>query len=202
MRKRLLIVCIVILASVGLLTAGTRSYQFDVLDFTAYVPEDFGVVFPEDVLMLDGFVFENIIELEDLEGFESWQGRSLISKDEISLGSMQENGNSFSFRMLYYGNKEDDYDAYLVMDIGSGLKLERRGISYHIPVIVSMEPSDDRPDDVLCHSLGTNEAYIHIPASGPRRGIPVVDVELMWDGDADLLAGSYSAQLRIELRMS
>ena len=97
---------------------------------------------------------------------------------------------------------EKDYDIYISMDVGDGLKMERNGIAYYIPIAVSIAPSEERPDDVTCYSLGGNEAFAHIPAVGPRRGIPVFDVALEWDGNADIAAGSYSAELRIELRMS
>lgn len=156
------------------------------LNFIMTVEEDYGVNIPDDVIRLDRFVFEYI----DAAGTPQ-----LLSESTFDVGELIVGDNTTIITLRYYGNLSKDYEVRVSGDIGAGWDVGNK----YIPVNISFVGSEDKPDDVTVTETRYGEAEILIPASGMRTSVPIVDLILNWDGDAELFPGEYIANLVLEL---
>lgn len=173
-----------------------------VLHVTARVPENYGVAFPDSALRFGDFVFEVKFNLKLESGVEFEERddcRALLSNDRLSIGDLQPGLGNFSFTLVYYGNLSKPYRTEVLIDPNPAWRLEGNEES-SVPIEVTMKRNDSCDPDVACQSYRDGQVYIEIPPAGPRSDVPVLDVEVSWDGGLDLIPGNYSTDLHLNLR--
>ena len=151
---------------------------------SAEIPEDSGIVFPENVVHLDRLYFSF--------GHDT---TSLLSTYQLEAGVMEPGLNEFRFSLLYYGNQSEDYRIKLETDAGEGWV---NGNGKTIPIVSRVEDSTDT-DDISVNESNIGSAAVTVPARGPRSGEAVADIVLEWSGNADPEPGTYTVDLDIRM---
>lgn len=199
-RKAVFSILILLLAVAGAYSSSIESGVADTLDIYAIVPDDYGVVIPDSVLILDRFAFEVDADVSS-DTHTDEKGRELLSSSEVSIGEITGNEEDFMFTLLYYGNLSASYDVSIAAMAGLGWRLNPESQELcTIPISVIMSEADGINDDISVVPRGFDAVDVHIPPHGPRRGVPVVKVVLLWNAGADLIPGRYHAEINIELR--
>lgn len=185
MRKS--VVLLVIASMLSVLSAAETGYQE--LVFTAKIAENYGVNKPIQAVSLDNFVFE--IYGQDI----------LLTEEEIDLGTILDEEGSFGFKLLYYGNLANSYDVRVVTNTGSGWFMKDRDGNVHaIPITVEYSEAEDIGEDIIVDSHAVNNGIgVHIPATGPRQGDPVLNVSFDWELGDDVMPGEYQAVIGLSL---
>ena len=159
------------------------------LYFRAEIPEDYGVIFPQDALLLDSLCFE--IVGTDSDG-------DLIRSDGNVNAQIEHGMDIFSLDLLYYGNKAEDYSVILE---SSNFSEWNDGNSNPVPVEISFEGFVGEKGIVsTVQSADSSELYIFVPATGPRRGEKVGTINVKWEGPMDLEPGNYVLVVDLQLR--
>lgn len=184
MKKLFLLLFLLLLLTT--LAATDMNTQELILETT--VPENYGIHVPDDALKLDQFLFE----------FNTKEGISeLLTDSRFSVGSFDELDMQ-SFTLIYYGNLSNSYSVLVRVD-STGFEKNGQAPST-IPVNISFSEPEDKPEDI---TIVDDEEYgtcsIVIPPSGPRRGVEVVNLNIGWDSQRDILPGRYEMTLNIEL---
>lgn len=156
--------------------------------FYLTIEEDFGIVFPDDVLRLDRFVFE--VQLKD--------GTSkLVPNAALNISELAIEKNSLDLNLCYYGNLSYRYAVRVKADIGPGWV---GGDDMAIPIVLTFGPSAEAPYDVFPVFVQDNEIEVSIPPTGAKRNVPVAALNLDWSGIRDAIPGIYRAELWLELQ--
>lgn len=159
------------------------------LRFSAIVPEDFGIVYPEDALRLENLVFELVLERD--EG-------NLISKNGIPEVEINGLENQFQVNLLYYGNSANEYNVTIAVDSNSGW-VSRNNQGLMIPINV------DFPEWVGNYGISAvSREYgsldITVPPSGPKHAEKVGEMIISWESLSDWRPGDYDFVLTLSLR--
>ena len=172
------------------------------LHVVASVPENYGVAFPDNALRFGNFVFEIRFDLKLDPEFEigNRESRTLIRTDELSIGEMQPGLGNFNFTLVYYGNQSQPYRTDIFVEPNLVWIFEDDD-SITVPIEVELVQNEDCESDIICQSYRDGQAYIEIPPAGPREDVPVLDVNVKWDGGKDLRPGNYSTELKLYLRV-
>ena len=183
MRKLISLMFLIVLVA-GLCAADISTQE---LILETIVPENYGIHIPDDALKLDQFLFE----------FDAGDGISeLLTDSRFSVGSF-EDLDMQSFTLIYYGNQSGSYSVPVRVD---STGFENGQASSTIPVNISFSEPEEKPEDI---TIVDDEEYgscsIFIPPSGPRRGVEVVNLNIGWDSQRDILPGRYEMTLNIEL---
>lgn len=184
--KKILSVLILFLVFLSLSAVGNDQ----TLILETVVPENYGINVPDHALHLDQFVFE----------FEGDRGISeLLTESRFSIGNF-ESTRMQTFTLLFYGNLSTDYTVQISVDTEDGFVRQSGNNEASIPVSVFFEEADEKPEDitVVCDEEYA-KAYVTIPPTGPRRGVEVVTLTLLWEEVRDLLPGEYEMAVDIEL---
>ena len=150
------------------------------------IPDDYGVIFPEEALRLDRFVFE--IETP----FNTHQ---LVQDNNIDLGYLSQwNEKGLLILLRYYGNLSYEYSVRL---------------SVGRPVVWNGPEGGNVPVDVDIKSATTDPAVwvaesdefvdISVVPSGLMLGVPVAEISLDWDFGSNPIPGDYSTTLFVVL---
>ena len=161
--------------------------DYESIDITAIVPEDYGVIIP-DAFVLDRLVFE--IELASGED-------ELLLENEISLGELSIGKNTAGFSLLYYGNLSSDYDV-LITAYTDGIYNDSR--TGHIPVEIEIFRDNECLSAIETTSYSNNEIRLVVPPIGAIEGERVLNFVLSYDSPRDLPVGRYEGTVDIELR--
>ena len=180
--------------------AASNSYS-NTLHIVAEVPENFGVSFPEKAIRFGDFVFEVKLDVTTDFELDGKDGRALVTSDTISIGEIQPGADSFNFTLVYYGNLSKPYSSEILIDPNIVWFLESDQLVVDVPIRVTLTKSERCDGDIICISSRDGQTYIEIPPSGPRDGIPVVDVSVEWDGGYDLKPGKYTTELKLDMRV-
>ena len=158
------------------------------LYFTAEVPEDWGILYPEDALRLDSLFFE-------IRGTE--EDGSLVGKDGSIKTVFLGGHDSVTLDILYYGKKSETYRFEITAlesdDWQSG--------GEPIDVDVSFLPyvGNDGIISTTPYSDGSS-LIVEIPATGPRRGEKCGSVVVAWTSDMDIAPGAYDMSVDLVMR--
>ncbi len=153
----------------------------------AEVPEDYGIVFPQDALHMDRIYFS--LQTDRADDY-------LISeKTLIDLGDMEIGLNEFSLTLIYYGNQIDNYTFTIEADAGIGWYDENGNT---LPIEIKLTDSET-DDDIYVAEISNSLVTVFVPSAGPRRGEPVADVFLSWNPGLDPEPGEYSALLTLRM---
>ena len=181
-------ILIVIFIFVFLFPGTALDNKDEKLTFAARVPEDYGVYKPSEALSIDKFVLELM------------RGNTLITDENVFLGSISEFRNGVGFSMLYYGNLGYDYDVKISVDATSGFVMHKDDEIYTIPVEVSYQEPKELHEGITVSSDPINNSMgVHVAPVGPLHGERVLDVFLEWDGSRDLVPGIYQADVDITI---
>lgn len=189
MGKRLIIFTFVlfILCAGCAMAADEIEMKTESLVVNAEVPEDYGIVFPQDALHMDRIYFS--LQTDRADDY-------LISeKTLIDLGDMEIGLNESSLTLIYYGNQIDNYTFTIEADAGIGWYDEKGN---NMPIEIKMEDPDTE-DDIYVTEISNAAVSVTVPPAGPRRGDPVADVALSWELGLDLEPGVYSALLTLRM---
>lgn len=157
------------------------------LQFTAVIPEDYGVHKPADAWSIDKFVFEK------------YDG-SLITSENVSLDELSDSLEEFKLTMLYYGNLGYPYNIRVGIDPGNGWYKRQNGNTYLIPIDISYSEPDDIEDGISVDEVAVNDSIgIQIAPVGPRHGDAVLDIRFAWEIGRDVIPGEYSADVRFSI---
>lgn len=158
----------------------------EMLEFGFHITDDYGVVYPDDVLHLDRFVFE--IETEDGE-------KELLRSRYFDLGSFDGfRDDKFSIRFLYYGNLSYPYDVRIEGETGNGFV----GEQMQFPVDISFK-SISTDEHISVEEIGENNVQITVFPAGLMTGVPAVEMLLDWENGPNALPGSYNLNLWLTL---
>lgn len=159
------------------------------LYFSAVVPEDYGVVFPSDVLFLDSLCFEYMEN--------GISGQLVNAEGEINIDYLH-GMNTFSVNLLYYGNLSHDYNVELVVGDSTGWIGEDNS---YIPVDIKFgEYTGNNGIESRTTTVAGDSLNIKVPAVGPRRGEKVGNIIFSWENDMDLQPGIYKLDVNFVLR--
>lgn len=184
MIRKIVVIFVFLLSMISL-------YAEEELTFTATVPEDYGVVMPEGVLMFDKFAIN--IEVSNEHEF-------LLMQDMLYLGDIVEaEVNSLDFTMLYYGNLAQPYDVRIEIDPGYGWYLWQDAEEYRIPISVGYSRPSNLSSDVYLTGVENDSAHVAVMPSGPKAALPVLNVNMTWEGDRNLIPGVYQADLKVKV---
>ena len=161
----------------------------ETLSISTVIPDDFGIQFPADALMLDRFAFE----LWTADG-----NNGLVYSDRIDIDDYVEQDGSLSLVALYYGNLSYVYKVQLVAKCFSGWRNSVSQQDTSIPIKVDIIPIVESDDVVFCSCMD-DAAFIEVLPAGPQRGIPVAEIELSWNDARDVVPGNYYANLCLEV---
>ena len=151
--------------------------------FRAEIPEDHGVVFPENAMRLDKLVFE--LENGDLVTGEAISGMVLSSEDPV-----------LEIDLLYYGNSAEPYSVSLSTQSAGWVSDDNT--TFSIPVAVSFKEFFGN-DGIYSNSTEDGRVDIHVPAAGARRGEKVAAMFISWETPLDTVPGDYSMELNLGL---
>lgn len=157
------------------------------LYFTAEVPEDWGVSYPDDALRLDDLFFE-------IKGTED--DGSLVGKEGNIQTVFLGGHDSVTLDLLYYGNKSDTYRFEVSVLESDNWQSDGEPIDVDVSFlpyvgsdgIISTSPYSDR-----------SSLVVEIPPTGPRRGEKCGSIVVEWTSDMDIAPGAYD--LRVDLVM-
>ena len=157
------------------------------LYFTAEVPEDWGVSYPDEALRLDDIFFE-------IKGTEA--DGSLVGREGNIRTVFLGGHDSVTLDLLYYGNKSDTY-KFEVSVLESG---DWQSDDEQIDVNVSFLPYVGN-DGIISTSPYSDRSslVVEIPPTGPRRGEKCGSIVVEWTSDMDIAPGAYD--LRVDLVM-
>lgn len=157
------------------------------LQFTAVIPEDYGVHKPADAWSIDKFVFEK------------YDG-SLITSENVSLDELSDSLEEFELTMLYYGNLGYPYNIRVGIDPGNGWYKSQNGNTYLIPIDIAYSEPDDIEEGISIDEVAVNDSIgVQIAPSGPRRGDAVLDIRFTWEIGRDVIPGEYSADVKFSI---
>ena len=186
MRKLISLMFLIVFVA-GLCAADISTQE---LILEAMVPENYGIHVPDDALKLDQFLFEFSTEVGTSE---------LLTDSHFSVGSF-EDVNMQTFTLIYYGNLSNEYNVEIRAGSSKGFVNQDLDNVVSIPVQIKYSEPEDKPADI---EITDDEEYgvcsIVIPPAGPRRGVDVVNLDILWDSQRDLYPGSYEMTLNIEL---
>lgn len=184
MRKTICILMILLMAS--FLPADERTDAS--IYFTAEIPEDWGINYPEDALRLDDIFFE--IKGTDKDG-------SLVGKDGDVEVVFFGGHDSIELDLLYYGNKSETYTFEITSpESGNWRDSEVSALD----VDVSFAPYAGNNGIESRNPLSdASSLIVEVPPTGPRRGEKCGTLIVSWKSDMDLAPGSYD--LRVDLVM-
>lgn len=192
-RQAEMILVIVVLLFGGTLFAEEVSY----VNFSADIPEDFGVNFPDHAKRLDRLVFAVDVDI-DTESAESGSGVSYIHEDGlIDIGDITVN-DGVSFSLLYYGNLSQPYDVVVSIDKGAGFVSMEDGIS-RLPMEVFMSAPETPSDYVKVRRIDDENIQLTVEPAGIMQGLRVLDIDVGWQEGFEALPGRYMADLEFEL---
>lgn len=185
--KRFYILLILIISTLNLHATDINSQE---LILETIVPENYGIYVPDEAISLDQFLFE----------FSTEAGTSeLLTDSHFSIGSF-EDVSMQSFTLLYYGNLSSDYNVIVKAGTRNGFVNNNAGDAISIPVDINYSEPENKPEDI---KIIDDEEYgicsILIPPAGPRRGVEVVDLNISWGSQRDVIPGNYELALNIEL---
>ena len=177
--KRLLIFLIAGLVSMGVLSANT-----EVIHFATVIPEDFGVVYPDNALRMDHLLFRI--------------GDVLVDEEGIAEAVFDWIHNFIVVDVIYYGNLSEDYEVTLTSDSNSGW-ISKNDSSDYIPINVYF--NEFRGEDGIRSITGDSPESVDItvPAYGPRRGQKVAEMVIAWEPGLSLEPGYYDMDLNLSL---
>ena len=185
--KRVFVLLILIVSALNLYSTDINSQE---LILETVVPENYGIHVPDEALSLDQFLFEFSTEVGTNE---------LLTDSHFSIGNFDD-VSMLSFTLIYYGNLSRDYNVIVKANSQNGFVNTNGDSDVSIPVTISYSEPEEKPDDI---KITDDEEYgicsIVIPPAGPRRGVEVVDLNISWDSQRDLLPGNYELALNIEL---
>ena len=190
MKKRLSIpfLFLSILCCVPLMAAGGDVLTGDTLVVNAVVPEDYGIVFPQDALHMDRLYFA--VRIDDTDDY-------LVRTEVLDAGILSPDDNELRISLLYYGNQIGDYSFVLEAEAETDW-MDDDGNT--LPLQVSLDENTDAEDDIDTVSIADSELAVSVPPVGPRRGDPVADIVLTWNESWDAVPGGYSAQLSLRMK--
>lgn len=182
--KRLIIAILIVF---NFISAGF-AYEPEILNFTAVIPEDYGVVFPEEAVHLDKLYL----------GVSSGYGEGLIKDPYITLVAPGGTTCEYAIDFLYYGNNGESYDVSL--EASSPGLISAEDSSYEsIPVAIRFV--DMNGDDGIVSKEKPNEIVeITVPPAGARKGDLVTTMVLSWELPLDILPGEYYSEINLELK--
>ena len=155
------------------------------VSFKAVVPEDYGVVFPQDALRVDKLVFQ--LPNGDLVSYKSDLDVFFISVGERSI----------VLDILFYGNLENDYEV--TIDAGSHGMMIGPEEENRVPVSLSFE--EYAGSDGIESTLNIDGSVsITVPAMGARHAEKVGSLVLSWEYPLELMPGEYTMELDLSLR--
>lgn len=176
---RYILVFLMLVFCIGNATALTETIQF-----SASVPEDHGVVFPEDALRMDHILFS-------IDGV-------LVEKDGNADVIFDGIHSYVAVDIIFYGNLSTDYEVTLAADSDSGW-ISKEDPDDYIPINVYF--NEFYGEDGI-HSE-VNDSYdavdISVPVSGPRRGQKVAEMIISWESGLELQPGYYDMDLNLSL---
>lgn len=180
-----------LILSLSILIVAFSIYADEELTFTATVPDDYGVVVPDGVLMFDRFAI-------NIKGIGEHD--FLLSQDLLYLGDILEaEENEMNFSMLYYGNLGRPYDVKIEIDPGHGWYFWQGETQYRIPISISYSSPIDLDEDIYLWDVEEDAVRVSILPSGPKTASPVVDVKMAWEGTRDLVPGVYQTDLKVKV---
>ena len=187
-RKLLVLLLIISIPSSALLFANTDE---EPLIFTVTIPLDYGVTVPEDAIMLDKFA----VSVVTAQGVQS-----LVREDTFYVGTISEaQPGSMDFVLLYYGNLPYSYDADITVDAGIGWYMYKDDEIFTIPIAVGYYIPDNLDPSVSVGVEHEGSIPIHIKPDGPKNGMPILGIELSWEGIRDIVPGDYQADIDIRV---
>ena len=180
--RRVLLCFLLVLFSLSAFSADPEHLQF-----TAVIPEDYGVHKPSDAWSIDKFVFEK------------YDG-TLITSENVRLEELSESLEEFELTMLYYGNLGYQYNIRVGIDPGNGWYMNQDGNKYLIPIDISYSEPDEITEGISVDEAAMNDSIgIQIEPVGPRRGEAVLDIGFAWEIGRDVLPGEYSADVKFSI---
>lgn len=180
MKKLILILfCTVLSFSVVYAVENTQA-----VSFRAVVPEDYGVVFPEEAFRVDKLVFEtnngDLMPGIGLENIVLEEGQTMIPID-----------------ILFYGNTENPYRVEIAAST-DGWLLSKDGTE-SIPV--SLAFSDYLGSDGIVSSVNDDGTLtLTVPAVGARHGDKAGELAIYWESLPNIRPGEYDMNIDFALR--
>lgn len=161
------------------------------LNFSASVPEDFGVYIPSNSVRLDRLVFAFDNELHDFD--------YLVEHSDLYIGDITDYPNGIELAVLYYGNLSYTYDVVISTDTGRGL-VSIDGIDKgSFPLYVTISEPSNALNSVEVTKLDENNTHLRIEPSGLVQGEKILDLDIRWDESLIDFPGTYRADLSFEL---
>lgn len=161
------------------------------LVFTATIPNDYGVAVPEGVILLDRFA----ISAKTIEGVEA-----LIREDTFHVGTINEaEPGSMDFVLMYYGNLPVSYDVDIAVDPGIGWYMYRDGDLHSMTIDVDYFVPENPDPSVAVGEENQGGIPVHIAPDGPKNGMPILGIDLSWEGERDIVPGEYQADIDIRV---
>lgn len=192
--KKLLFLLTLLILLFPLSAVSPLSGGRDILEFTAVIPEDYGIIVPDDALLFDKFALEAKPRDKDSASY-------LITTDVISLGELDINEQNYSFSLIYYGNLSHDYKVRINIDPGYGWYRKYNRKDYFIPIKIDLNEAYGIENDITLEENGEGVAILNIPATGPRQAVPIMDVKMEWNNSPDFVPGVYTAYLGMSLEV-
>lgn len=161
------------------------------LQISTTVPEDFGVVFPEEALRLDRLV----LAMEASSG-----DRSFLKEDgNIDAGSIEEHPDGITLKFFYYGNLSYPYSVIVKADSGSGFLHDVNDETETIPMNTSFIEPAVVPVGVSLDIYDSNTVGLTVSQKGAVSAMEVLNLRIAWDNTPDFLPGEYIADLSLTL---
>lgn len=156
----------------------------ETIHFSAVIPEDHGIIFPDNVLRLDHLFFS--------------MDNVLIDEEETTDVGM-DLSNSFIVDIIYYGNLSSDYEVTLSANASSGWLSGDNPLEY-IPINISFREFLGE-NGIKSTVVDSDDSLdISVPASGPIRGQKVGEMIVSWESGLVLQPGMYDMELNLSLR--
>lgn len=178
-----ILAAIVFIFCIGNVAAITGSMT-ESIQFNATIPEDHGIIFPDDALRMDHLFFRIGDVLVDKEGNVD------VVFDWIH--------NYLVVDVIYYGNLSTDYEVTLAADSNSGWISKEDPFDY-VPIDVYF--NEYHGDDGIESSVEDSHTSVDVsvPVAGPRRGQKVAEMIIAWDSGLELKPGYYDMDLNLSL---